>query len=373
MYRPTNYLASSLCRDGLGLESEEIMIHLPGEPITSLVQFLMEVPALIRVRACLTTPLMTMTTLMNGPVIVDGVALKEGESLLLCNQPDDIGNGIVTVGENSTPQRKQRSLVVVTEGTLHARTMFLCDGWNYLRIGGSASDGGAVVTLQSETPSSVSAAKLATSLVGPGSIADDLRVRYLRPAGGATLRIVDNDRGLEVEAPHATNELRPGDIVATDGQMVVDHDFPWECAWLDEPLQLPSLVYRASLSPSTGSVTFQLHGRPPQFPLVVLELDLVSIVPIGTPDMTFRLGLRVGTDPKEFVADALVRQNNPHIQLTWRQEPPDEYACGADNIPRPQFATRAWTGQVMRMEWDTDVPLPTDIAIVSIRLVWWPV
>lgn len=400
MYKSATYVlpfglgpaVSSLTREVNTLDTNDIIVKVAAGTSTTttttetqtLTQLLADVPAVLRVRACLTTPLGdgSVLTGANGtPMIIDSVTLKAGDQVLLCNQTAAVGNGIVTVGPTTTttatvkPRLRDRSLVIVLEGAVNGRGIFLCNGLDYVRIsGGPTTAVGAAATLTSE----VGVSSNPVTLVGPGSAGSDLRVRFLRAGLGALLQSVDANKGVEIQCPNAETVVRPADVIATEGQMVLQSQYPIVLRWNTGPFLMPSPVYRAKTGTEghSGALIAVLHGGPPRLPTVGLGLELHTVAATPGPTTSaFVLALQLDNDDRVFTADVTATNDRKAAAVVWRTtDKPDQFVLGSDGVRRPKIIPGdVWTMPIVRLQFSMTGPLAMDVAMPGLRFVWWPV
>ena len=275
MYTATNYQRSTGRLEGLimelnTLDTNEIHVRLPdilGQ--LTLSDFLKEIPAFIRVRACLSSPLLDRSLLLNGhdatgtPFIVDNVNVVRGDLLLITNQTPTDNNGVFLVGDPILAPMQfagqlAKSLIFVEEGRLYANALFALNNDDFVRISGTG--GGTVdpspVTIASENGGPAGSMGLIggrpirsvggtpPALIGPNNLPPALRTRYLTATGGAVLKSIDNLRGIEISAPNAVTTVRIADIVSTNGQFLLHPEVARAVAWSPDPVLCPGLVFR---------------------------------------------------------------------------------------------------------------------------------
>lgn len=233
-----------------------------------------------------------------GPsLVVDGVRVYAGESILLLNQltafsaTNSAQNGRVILGQATAPTLvlpvggapADQVVFAVAAGTRYAGALFLAP--DLLRLGGSGagdSSGAGDATLTSEVPPAPLAPVSAT-LVGPSSAPPDLTVRYL--TAGAGIQLSASGGGVTITntgiaTPVQTHTaVRVTDVVQTTGQATIVNPFA-----LTASLNVPLVAYkRATPDPtvaSQGVLSFVLADIPQ--PPVQFELELTLVGPYGS-------------------------------------------------------------------------------------------
>lgn len=138
--------------------------------------------------------------------------MQSGDLILFANQAPPTANGIHMVGHGAAvrfPMPESNLLVVVDEGNVYARSLWVHAGDNFLRVMAAGPNGEVTpdpVTLGSESG-------VGFSLVGPNNNPPALKTRYLRGNGGILLRNVDGLSGIEVSAPNARSVVRAVDVL----------------------------------------------------------------------------------------------------------------------------------------------------------------
>lgn len=186
-----------------------------------------------------------------------------------------------------------------------------------------------------------------------------------------------HDKKKKKRAPNACSVLRPIDVLATRGQIVLDTNFPISVPWHSVPLPVACMVYRQSATGlHSGSMTFVVHEVPTVRTLANRMMRMVPDVRVRPVDtttsevVTLAVTLRVSSGEYTVFTglQTIDAQGSP---IRWNEEPADAFFRDTDNgvgMNVQWDETKPWLCQ---FEWSGADPLTVDLCVPSVRLIWW--